>query len=104
MRAQQQASPALGTQHGTQFAPGDFKLRGGARMPELIQARKLQQNIQAAYEGARGGRFCVGRHLWLAMQTKTYPVQLNYPQSPQGAIAMATRCRLFTNRGAFCGR
>jgi CAAX protease family protein len=53
VRSQQQASSALSVQHGTQFVPRNFKLRGGARVAELIQPRELQQNIQAADEGAR---------------------------------------------------
>jgi hypothetical protein len=41
VRAQQQAASALPLQHRAQFVPGDFKLRGGARMPELVEAGEL---------------------------------------------------------------
>jgi len=67
VRSQQQASSALSVQHGTQFVPRNFKLRGGACVAELIQPRELQQDIQAADEGARCGGFSVRGHASLAI-------------------------------------
>src|ERR1700686_5863290 len=59
--AEENAASAAFVQGAAQFLPGSLELRGGAHVPEFIQARELQQNIQAAYEGARGSS-CVGSH------------------------------------------
>ena len=59
MRAQQQAASALPLEHGTQLIPSDLELCRSTRVPELVEARELQQNIQAAHEGARCGCFSV---------------------------------------------
>jgi len=76
VRSQQQASAALSVEHGAQFIPRNFKLCGGARVAELIQPRELQQNIQAADEGARCGSFSVRGHASLAIPSRFLPVRL----------------------------
>jgi hypothetical protein len=50
-RAQQHAASAAFIQRTAQFLPRGFKLRGSAHVPEFIQAREFQQNVQASYEG-----------------------------------------------------
>jgi len=62
VRAEQQAAAALSLKNGAQLVPRDFKLRSGARVAKLVQARELQQNIQAADKRAGCGCFCVRRH------------------------------------------
>ena len=49
---QQQARFVVRAESGAQFRPGGFVLLGRARMAEVIHPRELQQNIQAAHEGA----------------------------------------------------
>ena len=70
VRAEQQAAAALSMQHGTQLVPGDFKLRGGTRVAELVQASELQQNVQASHKSAGCCGFCVGTHSSLAAGTQ----------------------------------
>src|SRR6266849_3762537 len=60
-RAEQNAAPAAFVQSAAQFLPGGLELRSGAHVPELIQAREFQQNIEAAYECPRGTP-CIGGH------------------------------------------
>jgi hypothetical protein len=76
VRSEQQAASALSLQDGAQFIPCDFELRRRARMAELIQPRELQQNIQAADEGARCGGFSVRGHAFLAVLSEFLPVRL----------------------------
>jgi hypothetical protein len=68
-RRQEQTSLVVRTNRGAQFAPGSFILLGGARMPEIVHSGELQQNIEAAYEGAGGCRSSVvgvDCHIWRA--------------------------------------
>jgi hypothetical protein len=51
--AQQQAGLPGNLQRRAQFVPGGFELRGSARMPELVQPGKLQQNVEAVDKAAR---------------------------------------------------
>src|SRR5229473_3054568 len=71
-RAEQNAAPAAFVQSAAQFLPGGLELRRGAHVPEFIQAREFQQNIQAAYERPRGTP-CIGGHR-LTPRTACSPV------------------------------
>jgi hypothetical protein len=51
--AEQESGLSAFLERLVQFLPGSFELRCGAHMPELIQAGKLQQNVQTANKGAR---------------------------------------------------
>jgi hypothetical protein len=46
--AQQKSASAAVIQRAAQLLPRCFELRRRAHVPELIQARELQQNVQAA--------------------------------------------------------
>jgi hypothetical protein len=74
--AQQQAASALSLQHRSQFIPRDFELRRRPCVPEFIQPRELQQNIQAAHEGARRRGFGIRAHASLVVPSKRIPVRL----------------------------
>src|SRR5260370_41949732 len=62
-RAEQNATPAAFVQSAAQFLPGGLELRSSAHVPEFIQARECQLNIQAAYECPRGTACIVGHRL-----------------------------------------
>ncbi|HVN10160.1 MAG TPA: hypothetical protein VMV61_14380 [Patescibacteria group bacterium] len=76
VRAQQQAPSALSLQHGAKLVPCDFELCRRPRVPELVQSRELQQNIQAADEGACCGGFGVRTHASLVVLSACIPVRL----------------------------
>src|SRR5438270_12976618 len=60
-RSKQHAAAAAFIEGCAQLFPRSFELRRGAYVPELIQTRKLQQNVEAAYKCARGCS-CIGSH------------------------------------------
>jgi hypothetical protein len=51
--SEEKTAAAAFIQRGAQLFPGGFKLRGGAHMPELIEAGEFQQNVEAANESPR---------------------------------------------------
>ena len=59
--AEQQTAATAFIERSAQLFPSGFKLRGRTRMPKLIKAGKLQQNVQAANKCACR-RSCVNGH------------------------------------------
>jgi hypothetical protein len=57
--AQQQAGFVRDRNRRVQFVPGGIELLGRARMVEAVEPRVFEQNVKAAYEGARGCLFGV---------------------------------------------
>jgi hypothetical protein len=60
-RAKQHTASAAFIQRTAQLFPCGFKLRSGTHVAELVEARELEQNIQAAYERPCRSS-CVGGH------------------------------------------
>ena len=60
-RAQQHPAPAAVLQRLPQLLPSRVKLRRGLGVAKLIQARKLQENVQTADKRARSG-LCFRTH------------------------------------------
>ena len=58
----EQARVAAFIKRKAQFLPRRFKLTHGAHMAEFVQPRKLEQDVQAAYERAGGRRSSVATH------------------------------------------
>ena len=73
--AEQEARFAGNFESRAQLVPCGFELGGGTRMPELIQARKLQQNVEAVYKPARYSGLGFASHAWDAAQ-ETLPSAL----------------------------
>jgi hypothetical protein len=51
--AEQYAAASAFIEGAAQLFPGGFKLRGGAHVPKLIEARELQENVETSYECPR---------------------------------------------------
>jgi hypothetical protein len=60
--AQKHAAPAAVLQRLPQLLPRRLKLRRGLGVAELVQPRKLQQNIQAANKRPRAAALCFRIH------------------------------------------
>jgi hypothetical protein len=84
--AQQESRIAAFLQRGVQLFPRGFELRHRPHVPELVQARKLQQNVQAANK--RAGRLsCISSHFCGIPSVKPY----SYTRLPLGR-KQAFRC------------